>query len=90
MIFMDHLMLVMDGVEAVTELRKLEEPYYKKVPVIALTANTAKEQREEYIRAGMSDFLSKPIDLEEIHKIVKKWIPDKILSGSKIVQYNGI
>ncbi|MBD5467942.1 MAG: response regulator [Lachnospiraceae bacterium] len=82
LIFMDHLMPVMDGVEAVTELRKLEEPYYKNVPVIALTANTAKEQREEYIRAGMSDFLSKPIDLGEIYKIVKKWIPDKILSGT--------
>lgn len=79
LIFMDHLMPVMDGIEAVTELRKLEESYYKEVPVIALTANTAKEQREEYMQAGMSDYLSKPIDMEDIHRIVKKWIPDKIL-----------
>lgn len=78
LIFMDHLMPVMDGIEAVTELRKLEEPYYKEVPVIALTGNTAKEQREEYIQAGMSDYLSKPIDMEDIYRIVKKWIPDKI------------
>ena len=68
-----------DGIEAVMELRKLEEQYYKKVPVIALTGNTAKEQREEYIQAGMSDYLSKPIDMEDIHRTVKKWIPDKIL-----------
>ncbi len=79
LIFMDHLMPVMDGLETVTELRKMEESYYKTVPVIALTANTAKEQREEYIQAGMSDYLSKPIDMEDIHRIVKKWIPEKIL-----------
>lgn len=83
LIFMDHLMPVMDGMEAVTELRKLEEPYFKKVPVIALTANTAQEQREEYMQAGMSDYLSKPIDMEDIHRIVRKWIPDKILICSK-------
>lgn len=83
LIFMDHLMPVMNGIEAVTELRKLEEAYYKEVPVIALTANTAKEQREEYMQAGMSDYLSKPIDMEDIHRIVKKWIPDKVLVQSK-------
>jgi len=78
LIFMDHLMPVMNGIEAVNTLREMEGSYYKKVPVIALTANTAKEQREEYIRAGMSDYLSKPIDMEDIYRIVKKWIPDKI------------
>lgn len=82
LIFMDHLMPVMDGIEAVRELRRLEEPYYKKVPVIALTANTAKEQREEYMQAGMNDYLSKPIDMEDIYGIVKKWIPDKVLELS--------
>ena len=78
LIFMDHLMPVLNGVEAVKELRKWEDPYYKQVPVIALTANTAKDQKEEYIQAGMSDYLSKPIDMGDIYKIVKKWIPDKI------------
>lgn len=78
LIFMDHLMPVMDGVEAVKELRKLEGTYYKEVPVIALTGNTAQEQREEYIQAGMNDYLSKPIDLTDIYRIIKKWIPDKI------------
>ncbi len=78
LIFMDHLMPVMDGVEAVKELRKLEGTYYKNVPVIALTGNTAQEQRDEYIQAGMNDYLSKPIDLMDIYRIIKKWIPDKI------------
>ena len=79
LILMDHLMPVMDGVEAVSELRKLEEAYYKSVPVIALTANTAKEQREEYIQSGMNDYLSKPFDMKDMYKIVKKWIPDKVI-----------
>ncbi len=78
LIFMDHLMPVMNGIEAVTALREWEDVYYKKVPVIALTANTAKEQREEYLQAGMSDYLSKPIDMEDIYRIVRKWIPEKI------------
>ncbi|MDE7285086.1 MAG: response regulator, partial [Lachnospiraceae bacterium] len=73
-----HLMPVMDGGEAVKELRKLEGTYYKNVPVIALTGNTAQEQRDEYIQAGMNDYLSKPIDLTDIYRIIKKWIPDKI------------
>lgn len=74
MIFMDHLMPVMNGIEATQAIRKLEGTYYKNVPIIALTANTAKEQREEYRQAGMSDYLSKPLDMEDIYRTVKKWL----------------
>jgi len=78
LVFMDHFMPVMDGIEASREIRKQEGAYYREVPIIALTANTAKEQQEEYLQAGMSDFLSKPIDMAELYKMVKKWVPDKI------------
>ncbi len=78
LVFMDHLMPVMDGIEAVTALRRMEGAYFKEVPVIALTGNAAKEQQEEYIRAGMSDYLSKPLDMADIYRIIRKWIPDKI------------
>lgn len=78
LVFMDHLMPVMDGVEAVKEIRRLEGERYKKLPVIALTANTAKEQQEEYMRVGMSDYISKPIDMTELYKKLCRWIPDKI------------
>ncbi len=74
MIFMDHLMPVMNGIETTQAIRKLDGAYYKKVPIIALTANTAKEQREEYRQAGMSDYLSKPLDMEDIYRTVKKWL----------------
>lgn len=78
LIFMDHFMPVMNGIEAAKEIRSQEGDYYKKVPIIALTANTAKEQQEEYLAAGMNDFLSKPIDMTELYQMVRKWIPDKI------------
>lgn len=78
LVFMDHLMPVMDGVEAIKEIRGLEGEKYKKLPVIALTANTAKEQQEEYMQAGMSDYLSKPIDMTELYKKLCRWIPDKV------------
>ncbi|MCM1302560.1 MAG: ATP-binding protein [Lachnospiraceae bacterium] len=79
LVLMDHLMPVMNGVEAVEALRKMDGAYYKVLPVIALTGNTGKDQQEEYLRAGMSDYLSKPIDLADIYRKVQKWIPDKIV-----------
>lgn len=74
MIFMDHQMPVMDGVEAVRAIRKLEGKYYREVPVIALTANTGAEQQEEYRRAGMNGYLSKPFEWDEIYRILEKWL----------------
>jgi len=74
LIFMDHQMPIMDGIEAIKAIRSLEGEYYKEVPVIALTANTAKEQQEEYIQAGMSDYLGKPMDMAELYEKVRKWI----------------
>lgn len=78
LVLMDHLMPVMNGVEAVEALRKLDGAYYQTLPVIALTGNTGKDQQDEYLRAGMSDYLSKPIDMADIYQKVRKWIPDKI------------
>lgn len=78
LIFMDHFMPKMNGIEAVSALREMEDNYYKEVPVIALTANTAKEQKEEYKKAGMNGYLSKPMDLDQLYEIIRKWLPDKI------------
>lgn len=77
MIFMDHQMPVMDGVEAVRAIRQLEGEYFREVPVIALTANTGAEQQEQYAKAGMNGYLSKPFELEDIYRLLTKW-----LSGS--------
>lgn len=74
-VLMDHIMPVMDGVEAVKAIRKLPEDSYQKLPVIALTANDMKEQRDGYLQAGMSDFLAKPIMMEDLYNIILKWVP---------------
>ncbi len=74
LIFMDHQMPVMDGVEAVRALRKLDGKYYREVPVIALTANTGTEQQREYAEAGMNGYVSKPFELEELYAVLEKWL----------------
>ena len=74
-VLMDHIMPVMDGVEAVKAIRELPEESYQKLPVIALTANDMKEQRDGYLQAGMSDFLAKPIMMEDLYNIILKWVP---------------
>ncbi len=79
-VFMDHIMPEMDGIEAVKAIRELEGDYYKEIPVIALTANAAEEQKKEYIQAGMDGYICKPVSIEEISSKIRKLIPDKITS----------
>ena len=70
-IFMDHMMPEMDGVEAVNIIREMGIT----TPIIALTANAVTSAREMLLAAGMNDFLSKPIVKGELNKILIKWIP---------------
>ena len=78
-VFMDHMMPVMDGVEATKRLRAQEGEYFRNVPVIALTANVVTEAREEFRQAGMNDFAAKPIKMKEICAILRKWLPEQML-----------
>jgi PAS domain S-box-containing protein len=71
-IFMDIRMPEKNGYEAVGEIRKLETTTH--VPIIALTAGTAKGEREKCLEAGMDDYVSKPVVQDSIHKMVKKWL----------------
>ena len=76
-IFMDHRMPVMDGVEATERIRNLgdEDPYFRKVPIIALTADAISGMREMFLQSGFDDYLSKPIDTVKLNTILEKWIP---------------
>lgn len=79
-VFMDHMMPEMDGVEATKEIRK-RYPEYKKVPIIALTANALVGNREMFFNAGMDDFVAKPIELKDMLVVLKKWLPtEKIVA----------
>ncbi len=79
LVFMDHMMPEMDGVDATTEIRKIPGDYYQKLPIIALTANALVGARELFINEGMNDFLAKPIEMHKLNAILLKWIPkDKV------------
>ena len=72
-IFMDCSMPEMDGFEATAALRTLEAAGQHRVPIVALTANAMAEDRERCLAAGMDDFLSKPVRLEEIRATLERW-----------------
>jgi PAS domain S-box-containing protein len=66
LIFMDIQMPVMDGLAATRALRALDLPRAKTIPIIAMTANVFREEVEEYLAAGMTDHIGKPIALAEV------------------------
>jgi len=72
-IFMDHMMPRMDGIEATRHLRSMG---YSK-PIVALTANALAGQAEMFIKNGFDDFISKPIDIRQLNSILNKMIRDR-------------
>jgi CheY-like chemotaxis protein len=74
-IFMDHMMPEMDGIEAARLIRDLEGDYYKQVPLIALTANAIIGMKEMYLSHGFNDYLSKPVEISKLDDILSVWIP---------------
>jgi len=72
LVFMDHMMPEMDGVEATNHIRK---NISKDLPIVALTANAVSGIREMFIKNGFNDFLSKPIDIVKLNAVLEKWIP---------------
>lgn len=78
-IFIDHRMPDMDGIQTLEALKKLEDNLSKDAPCIALTANAGAGARDEYISAGFNDYLSKPVNGELLEDMIKKYLPkDKI------------
>ena len=83
LIFMDHMMPIMDGEVAIRRLRQTEDDYCQTVPVIAFTANAMKETEILLKNAGMNDFLAKPIEYETICKMICKWLPKELIQEVK-------
>ncbi len=82
-IFMDHMMPDVDGIEATHIIRRLV-PGYAEVPIIALTANAVGGAREMFIKEGMNDFVAKPIETKKIVALIRKWLPvEKIVPVDK-------
>jgi len=75
-IFLDHRMPEMDGIETLHKLREMNSEN-KNIPVIMLTANAVSDAREYYLREGFSDFLSKPITEDSITGVLRKYLPEE-------------
>jgi signal transduction histidine kinase/DNA-binding response OmpR family regulator len=77
LVFMDHMMPEMDGIETTRRIRALGggDPYFRRLPIVALTANALVEFRELFLKNGFNDFLAKPIEIDKLYAILKKWLP---------------
>ena len=78
-ICMDHMMPVMDGVETLHAIRKLEGNPSRDIPVIALTANAVAGARELYLNEGFQDYLTKPIDADKFENMLIEYLPDNVV-----------
>lgn len=73
-VFMDHMMPELDGIETTHIIRRLH-PEYNDVPIIALTANAVEGTKEMFCQEGMNDFIAKPIELRMLVSKVRQWLP---------------
>ena len=79
-IFIDHKMPVMDGIETFHAMQKMEGNLNKGVPCIALTANAISGAREMYLNEGFSDYLPKPVDPRKLEAMIMKYLPKSLYS----------
>lgn len=77
LILMDHMMPEMDGIEATDHIRNDCGENGKKPIIIALSANAYNNAREMFINSGFQDFIAKPLDKNELHQMLCKWIPQE-------------
>lgn len=73
-VFMDHMMPGMDGIEAAKAIRALGSEW-PRVPIVALTANAMMGMKEFFIRNGLNDYLSKPIDMSALSHVLRAYLP---------------
>jgi CheY-like chemotaxis protein len=74
-VLMDMMMPEMDGYETTTQIKS--NPKYKNLPVLAVTAKAMVGDREKCIQAGASDYISKPVDIDQLISLLRVWLYDK-------------
>jgi PAS domain S-box-containing protein len=86
LILMDINMPVLGGVEATAEIRKM--PHRRGSYIVALTANAMAGDREKFLNSGMDDYLTKPVDVSELERVLAKFLKDSRKKDSRITQIN--
>lgn len=81
MIFMDHMMPDMNGVETLHRMSEMEHKC-KGCPVIILTANAIAGAREHYLSEGFADYLSKPINTQKLEAMLQRYLPDNLVQDA--------
>jgi len=76
LVFMDHMMPGMDGIETVDNIRAIGTEYAKKIPIIALTANAIQGTDKMFYEHDFQAFVTKPIDVMEMDSVLRKWVYD--------------
>jgi len=71
-VLMDIMMPEMDGYEAIAAIRQMEE--FKQLPIIALTAKAMKADRDHCLEVGASDYISKPLDIDQLLSLLRVWL----------------
>ena len=79
-VFMDHMMPGMDGVEAMKRIRTDPQRARNDLPIVALTANAVSTAKEMFLREGFDGFVSKPVDLIELERVLKKVLPKSMIT----------
>ena len=84
LIFLDHMMPEMDGIETLQQMKCLDSNQNKDTPVVMLTANATRGAREEYMKAGFTDYLTKPFKEADLQEILVKYLGEKLISQDEI------
>ncbi len=81
-IFMDHMMPELDGIDTTRLIRRFH-PKMNSIPIIALTANAVDEARKLFLSEGMNDFIAKPIEVKVLGEKLQKWLPPERITYTK-------
>ncbi|MBR1443616.1 MAG: response regulator, partial [Firmicutes bacterium] len=80
LIYLDHMMPSMDGIDTLKKIRKMDGEYYRKVPVIAFTANAVTGVKEMLIKEGFQGFISKPIEIDALEESLVNFLPSELIT----------
>ena len=84
LIFLDYMMPEMDGIDTLNKIREMHDSKIDHIHVVALTANVVSGAREMFLEAGFNDYVSKPIEIDKIERVLKTHLPRNLIKGKNL------